>query len=159
MHDTTVKAITDQPSVWEARAVDITGWCLRAIELSIFGDTLEDVISWTPGVGARRSSSSGVALDLQPDGLQLFETGAIHLDELWSEDLRHKWPGSPMLAKIRVRGEVSYQPVPPGKIVVGRYEPIVIKVKAVQPLFEGIIEWNNYWHSRDRGLSGLHQKS
>jgi hypothetical protein len=149
MDVTTVKAITDDPSAWEAREVDVSGWCLRAIELSVFGDTLEDVVSWTPGLGARRGSISGVTLDLQPDESALFESGAIHLDELWSEDLRHRWPGNPKLAKIRIRGKVFYQPVPPGKIIVGRYDPIIVKVWAVEPLFEGIVEWNNYWHSRD----------
>jgi hypothetical protein len=156
MEIATVKMIMDHPSDWQARKVDVTGWCLRAIDLSVFADTLRELVSWTPVLGARRASSAGLFLDLQHDTLPNFEAAAIHLDDLWSEDLQHKWPGDPKLAKLRVRGEVSYEPVSPGKIIVGQYEPIKIIAKSVEPLFEGIIEWSNYWQSHEgkRSVNG-----
>jgi hypothetical protein len=149
METATVKMIMDHPSAWQGREVDVTGWCLRAIDLSVFADTLRELVSWIPVLGARRASSTGLFLDLQPDALAVFEAATIHLDDLWSEDLQHKWPGDPKLAKLRIWGDVSYEPVPPGKIIVGHYEPIKINAKAVEPLFEGIIEWNDYWHSHE----------
>jgi hypothetical protein len=155
MADTvTVKEILYKPSLWHGHQVEVTGWCLRAVELSLCTDTLSELVTWIPMLGARRGSDKGIYLNLNDDMLPAFEAAAIRLDELWSEDLLHKWPGDPMLAKLHIRGEVSFLPIQPGEIIVGNYEPLIIEPKAILPLFEGIAEWNDYWHSCEARRSG-----
>ena len=145
----TVKAILNDASLWHGRQVEVIGWCLRAAELSLLTDTLGELVTRVPVLGAWRGSGEGVYLDLKDDMVPAFEAAAIHLDELWSEDLRHKWPGDPKLAKLRIRGLLYYRPIPTGEIIVGHYEPIRIEPEVISPLFEGIVEWNNYWHSTE----------
>jgi hypothetical protein len=149
----TVKAILENPFLWQGYKVEVKGWYLRALELSKLTDTLDELISWTPVLGARLGKNEGITLEIKPSMLPAIDAAAIHLDDLWSNDLRHKWPGEPKLNKLSVKGKVFYNPITQGQIIVGHYDPLVIEAEAVNPIFEGIIEWGNYWHSRKPHLS------
>jgi hypothetical protein len=135
------------PSQWDGKEFHLVGWRLSCShKLSFFADKLEDLILFIPKLGSRLRDGKKIWIQMDDALETIFKSAAIHTYELWTEDLNLTWPGNPLLAKIRISGKVSFESSPMGVIKMSYDEPLKLQVKKIDPLFEGIIEANNYMH-------------